>query len=79
MRRSPLALLLAPLVLACEPDPCQYYVDYMCECHDGEDGVDCEELRRTYDNPSSRLQDECAIALEDQEDEDAANDHECAA
>lgn len=69
--------LLGLLLAACEPNPCDFYVDYMCDCHDGEDGVDCATLERTYENASSALQDECAIALEDQEDEDIANDHEC--
>ena len=75
-RSLPAAALLL-LAAACEPNPCDDYVDYMCDCHDGEAGVDCETLENTYANADVDLQDECAIALEDQQDEDAANGVEC--
>lgn len=65
------------MTVGCEPNPCDDYVDYMCDCHDGEAGVDCETLENTYANADAELQDECSIALEDQQDEDALNGVEC--
>lgn len=75
--RPLLAAALLSLAAACEPDPCSDYVDYMCDCHDGEPGVDCQALENTYADAGPDLQDECVIALEDQQDEDAQNGVEC--
>ncbi|MCB9777258.1 MAG: hypothetical protein H6742_01675 [Alphaproteobacteria bacterium] len=66
------------LLTGCEPDPCSDYVDYMCDCHDGDGDVSCQTYENTYANADADLQDECAIALEDQIDEDDANGVECA-
>lgn len=63
------------LLLGCEPDPCLDYVDYMCECHAAE--VDCAQLENSYENADADLQDQCAIALEDQQSEDADAGLEC--
>lgn len=62
------------MIVGCEPNPCDDYVDYMCDCHPEED---CASLENTYANADAELQDACAIELEDQEAEDAANDWVC--
>lgn len=56
-------------------NPCDRYVDYMCDCHG--DTTDCDQLAATYEDADQDLQDECLIALEDQEDDDAETGHEC--
>jgi hypothetical protein len=64
---------------ACETeDPCQEYVDYVCACHDGEAGYDCEELRDTYADPDPELQNQCELDRAALEEEDRANGVECA-
>ena len=69
MTRLLAALLpLAALSLAaCEDTggPCDDYVAYMCDCH--EDDAGCSELATIYDSPDADLQDECVIALDEQE------------
>lgn len=70
------AVLLSALLAACDDQgPCDEYVSYMCDCHP--DSADCEDLRITYEDASTDLEDECAIALDDQEEADAASGHEC--
>lgn len=62
---------LASLGLAaCEDTggPCEEYVDYMCDCH--LDASECAELETVYEEPDADLQDECAISLDDQQEED---------
>ncbi|RME29422.1 MAG: hypothetical protein D6798_00080, partial [Deltaproteobacteria bacterium] len=63
------------LLVGCEPDPCTDYVDYMCDCHP--DDVDCATLENTYADADVSLQDECAIALEDQQAQDDEEGWEC--
>ncbi len=53
------------------PQPCDEYVDYMCDCHAEE--VDCETLRQTYADAAPAVQDQCAIDLSDQEQADVAS------
>ncbi|MCA9488301.1 MAG: hypothetical protein KC621_00200 [Myxococcales bacterium] len=67
MRRLWPLLMLAPT--ACEPvQPCDDYVDYMCACH-GED-ADCNELSLTYASADPDVQDECAVLLDQQQEQD---------
>lgn len=69
MRRLLPLLLLAPA--ACEPvQPCDDYVDYMCSCH-GET-ADCDELSLTYAGADPDVQNECAVLLDQQQEEDDA-------
>ena len=72
--RSILALGLLTAV-SCDDagstNSCDKYVDYMCDCHSDE--YDCAQLETTYAYLDSSLQHECAISLEDQEDEDGSN------
>jgi hypothetical protein len=57
-------------VVACEPgNPCDEYVDYMCDCHPE---VSCSDFELTYTDPDPNVQDECAVLLDEQEEEDAA-------
>lgn len=66
--------------LGCETEePCDRYVEYMCDCHDGGE-VSCEELSATYIGADPEVQDQCAIELTSQEDADADDpDFSCAA
>jgi hypothetical protein len=67
------------LALGCEgADPCQDYVDYLCDCHAGEPGYDCETLQQTYSAPDAALQDQCALDLEAQQAQDAEDGLACA-
>ncbi len=74
--------MMAALVIgvaACEQeDPCGEYVDYICDCHADDGDFDCDELRSTYENADASVEDECAIALDEQEEADAANGVDCA-
>ena len=36
-------------------NPCQDYVDYVCDCHDGEAGYDCDTLRASHDTDDVEL------------------------
>lgn len=81
MRRTSLvgltALFLLVVGVACEEQPCDEYIDYMCACHDGDDGQSCDDYVRIYTDAEPDVQDQCALDLEDQEDLDLANGHEC--
>ena len=60
-----------------EEDPCADYVDYICDCHADDPAFDCEEVRTTYANADAGVQDECAIALDEQEEADADAGLDC--
>ncbi len=63
-----LALVVVGFVACDEPvNPCDDYVAYMCDCHAE---VDCAELTATYADASPSVQDQCTVALEDQQDQD---------
>jgi len=68
------------LFAGCETvDPCDEYVDYVCACHDGEEGYDCEELRQIYADPDPDLQNQCELDRADLEEADRAAGLECSA
>jgi hypothetical protein len=73
-------LVLGALGLeACEPaDPCGDYVDYMCVCHADDEDADCDTLRVTYASADPDVQDECAVLLDAQLQEDEDAGLECA-
>jgi hypothetical protein len=77
------AILLVPFAWSCtvSSEPCDDYVDYMCDCHpedpDDPDGVDCEELQTQFSGTDPTLEDECISSLADQENEDEANGWVC--
>jgi len=67
--------VLVLVVAACDPaNPCDQYVDYMCDCHPE---VSCEELTLTYESPDGSVQDECAILLDQQELDDGEAGETC--
>ena len=71
MRR--LVFLMVGLVgflAACEDQPCDRYINYMCTCHENDDGFDCEELGQALGDASPELQDQCSIDLANQQDAD---------
>ena len=78
MRRFIFGLLLAAPLVGCESDePCQEYIDYICACHDGEEGFDCAQLEETFGDADADLQDECSINLDEQKDQDKADGVDC--
>lgn len=73
-----LVMLCLLLLTGCEDDdPCDRYVDYMCECHDEDPDFDCEELVNAYVGADGSVQDECALELADQRDVDDEAGLEC--
>ncbi|MCB9742928.1 MAG: hypothetical protein H6741_05455 [Alphaproteobacteria bacterium] len=76
------ALAALFVAVACfEPaNPCDEYVDYICDCHADDDrpGYDCQTLRRTYENADADLQTDCQIAYDEQLDVDADEGFVCA-
>jgi len=69
---------LLVLGTACLEEPCDRYVDYMCDCHDGEEGFDCAELQRVYADADPDIQDQCQIELNAQQRDDEDEGHWCA-
>ena len=71
-------LLVLALGACSLEEPCQDYIDYMCRCHaeEGDTGQTCDDYTATYSGADADLQDECVLALEDQQslDEEAGND-----
>ena len=68
-------VLLSTLTACVDVDSCEDYVDYMCNCHS--EDVDCETIRSTYQGAGSELQDECSLALDDQEILDFEDGYVC--
>lgn len=62
---------------AAAEDPCDRYVDYMCDCHADDTGFDCAELEATYARADPDVQNSCALELSSQKDEDQAAGLEC--
>jgi len=71
------AVILGLGVACAQDQPCDRYIDYMCACHDGEEGFDCAELAETYANADASVQNECALELQDQKDQDDKDGVEC--
>ena len=73
-----LGLVLATPLVGCESDePCQDYIDYICACHDGEQGFDCAQIEDTFGDADADLQDECSINLDEQKDKDKSDGVDC--
>ena len=72
-----IALALPLMAVGCGDDPCDEYVAYVCDCHPDDPTFDCDEFRKTYEGANGDLQDECAIALDEQETADETEGHTC--
>jgi len=69
------SIATATLLTACtEIEHCDMYVNYMCDCHAEED---CSALQNTYQMADDELQEECAIALDEQYEIDDAEGLSC--
>ncbi|MEQ1566274.1 MAG: hypothetical protein ABMA64_11600 [Myxococcota bacterium] len=61
----------AAAAIGCEPvNPCDEYVDYMCDCHVDDTGTNCQALTATYASADQDVQAECAVLLDDQQQAD---------
>ena len=65
--RSSVLFVLMSLVVACGGNPCDEYVDLLCDCGDADD---CDGFKLAHENADADLQDECSAKL-DQAEEDA--------
>lgn len=79
MRRIVLiAAAFVAIAADCElTQPCDEYVDYMCSCHADDPGFDCAEFRAAFSGADPALQDQCAIDLAAQEEQDQADGLVC--
>ena len=69
------SLLFGLLLIGCDStNPCDEYVTYICDCHPDDD---CTSLSNAYANADAELQDECALALDDQQNNDDETGHVC--
>ena len=76
MRRLMAVGAVFGFLIACgEGQPCDEYVDYMCDCHGDE--VDCTELSTSLVGGSQDVQDQCSIDLAEQESADEEAGDEC--
>jgi hypothetical protein len=73
MRILAVTAALAVLFACDEENPCDRYADYVCDCHEGEEGFDCDALRELAYDPSQEVSDACTIDLQEQKAEDEAN------
>ena len=62
--RATVSIVLFSLLAACGGNPCDEYVDYLCEC----DEENCDSLKTTYENADSEVQDECSAQLDEAEE-----------
>ena len=69
--RATLSLLALSLLSACGANPCEEYVELLCDCVD--EAEDCDDLKTTYEDADADLQDSCSAQLDEAE---AASD-EC--
>lgn len=62
-------LFLTSFLAACseEDKSCDDYVSYMCDCHQEEN---CDELTTLYSDPTTEEQNDCAVALDEQQVQD---------
>ena len=62
--RTTVSIALLALLAACGGNPCDEYVDYLCEC----DEENCDSLQATYENADADVQDECSAQLDEAEE-----------
>ena len=71
-------VLVTVLTIACEEkDHCTEYVDYMCECYADDPSYDCDEQRAIYEEATLDQQNECAVELDSQQQQDQDNGTGC--
>lgn len=81
--RLPLGLLLVAAFAAsagsCMPSggPCMDYCDYVCECHAGDEGFDCDACATVYEEADAETQDACQTELTTLQNDDQANGTGC--
>ena len=63
--RPILSIVLFSFLAACGGNPCDEYVEYLCEC----DEENCDSLKTTYENADADIQDECSAQLDDAEED----------
>lgn len=57
--------------------PCDDYVDYICQCHQDDPDYDCEQVKTAYEGAEPQVQDECALNLDELEQKDQEEGSEC--
>ena len=77
MRIGVISVLLLSALACGEIEPCDDYINYMCDCHDAEEDVSCEDLSNTLGAASPDVQSQCAIDLSEQRSEDEEEGLEC--
>ena len=60
MRTQFSMIVLAGLIGCSEKNPCDDYVDAICECNEAR----CEEVTTTYENADVNAKDQCAASLD---------------
>ena len=74
---TPIWLLLG----ACDGllgDPCNDYVDYVCDCHADDLDYDCETIRLAHENHDVEQYEDCQLELDRVKVADAASGFVCA-
>lgn len=71
------ALGLAVFTACEEENACDRWADYVCTCHDGEPGFDCEALLELAESPTQTTVDQCAFDLAEQQDIDEEEGLDC--
>ena len=57
---------------ASDNEPCDQYVDYLCQCHADDPDFTCADARSQYADAAPDEQDSCLDALSEQQSEDEA-------
>ena len=61
--RTKLSLLALTILVGCGKNPCEDYVEALCDCNSSEEA--CNDLQATYENADADQQDVCAEGLDD--------------
>jgi hypothetical protein len=74
-----LVLVTLAAMAGCQTNqPCDRYVDYVCNCHEGDPDYDCTELQTIYADAQPDVQDQCALDLDDLKQQDETDGYVCA-
>ena len=58
-------------------DPCQEYVDYVCDCHGEDPAFSCSSISLTYSDAGEEYAAECSAAHDELLTQDALSGFEC--